>query len=137
MRNRDLFGAVLLAAASWAGFARAPAQEGAGATAKAPVTATCEDLVWLSGSWQQGSGDDVIEEHWTLPAGGSLIGMSRTVKRGQTAFFEYPAHDFPNRIVYERIDDELHAAVSGPVTANETEQRFRYVRAGDGVRLPD
>src|SRR5262245_57096340 len=30
-----------------------------------------------------------IDEHWTNVAGGSLIGMSRTVAGGKTVFFEY------------------------------------------------
>ena len=30
-----------------------------------------------------------IDEHWTKIAGGSLIGMSRTVAGGKTVFFEY------------------------------------------------
>ena len=29
------------------------------------------------------------EEHWTRVAGGSLLGMSRTVAGGKTVFFEY------------------------------------------------
>jgi len=31
----------------------------------------------------------VIEEHWMEPYGGTLIGMGRTVKGGETLFFEY------------------------------------------------
>lgn len=48
-----------------------------------------EDLAWLSGDWEAGAGRSQIDEHWTPVAGGSLIGMSRTVAGGKTVFYEY------------------------------------------------
>jgi hypothetical protein len=48
-----------------------------------------EDLAWLSGDWETAPGRMQIDEHWTKVAGGSLIGMSRTVAGGKTVFFEY------------------------------------------------
>jgi Domain of unknown function (DUF6265) len=48
------------------------------------------ELGWMSGDWQTApAGRAQIEEHWTLPAGGSMLGMSRTVAGGKTAEFEY------------------------------------------------
>jgi hypothetical protein len=50
-----------------------------------------EELAWISGDWETtpgGSGRQV-DEHWTKIAGGSMIGMSRTVAGGKTVFFEY------------------------------------------------
>jgi hypothetical protein len=47
------------------------------------------DLAWMSGSWASASGTMQIEEHWTRPAGDSMIGMGRTVSGGKTVFFEY------------------------------------------------
>ena len=48
-----------------------------------------EDLAWISGDWETAPGRMQIDEHWTKVAGGSLIGMSRTVAGGKTVFFEY------------------------------------------------
>jgi len=48
-----------------------------------------EDLAWISGDWETTSGPLQIEEHWTRVAGGSMIGMGRTVAKGRTVFFEY------------------------------------------------
>jgi Domain of unknown function (DUF6265) len=48
-----------------------------------------ESLAWMSGSWTTTSGGSIIEEHWTKPAGGTLIGMGRTLKGEKTAFFEF------------------------------------------------
>ena len=46
-------------------------------------------LVWLAGCWQAGSGEQIIEEQWMAPRGGTLIGMSRTVVGHRTAEHEY------------------------------------------------
>ena len=48
------------------------------------------ELSWISGDWQSPPGGRAqIEEHWTLPAGGSMLGMSRTVAGSKTAEFEF------------------------------------------------
>ena len=56
---------------------------------KPAQTFKIEDLAWLSGDWETAPGRMQIDEHWTKVAGGSLIGMSRTVAGGKTVFFEY------------------------------------------------
>ncbi len=48
-----------------------------------------EDLAWLSGDWETAPGRMQIDEHWTRAAGGSMLGVSRTVAGGKTVFFEY------------------------------------------------
>ncbi len=51
---------------------------------------TISDLSWLAGDWQTAPGGRAqIEEHWTQPAGGSMLGMSRTVLGVRTLEFEY------------------------------------------------
>ena len=48
------------------------------------------ELAWLSGDWQTAPGGRaLIEEHWTVPAGGTMIGMGRTVAGEKTAEFEF------------------------------------------------
>ncbi len=48
------------------------------------------DLAWMSGGWRTAPGGRAqIEEHWTAPAGGSMLGMSRTVAGDRTVEFEY------------------------------------------------
>ena len=48
------------------------------------------DLIWLAGDWQNAAGGRAqIEEHWTRPAGGTMIGMGRTVVGDKTAEFEF------------------------------------------------
>jgi hypothetical protein len=48
------------------------------------------ELSWMSGDWQSPAGGrSQVEEHWTKPAGASMMGMSRTVVGEKTAEFEY------------------------------------------------
>jgi hypothetical protein len=44
------------------------------------------DLAWLAGCW--GAGESYTEQ-WMKPAGGTLLGMSRTVKGGRTVAHEF------------------------------------------------
>jgi uncharacterized protein DUF6265 len=38
-------------------------------------------LAWFRGCWVYTSPRVIIEEHWTSPSGGSMLGMSRTLRR--------------------------------------------------------
>ena len=46
-------------------------------------------LGWMAGAWSVTGNDRVVEEIWTAPAGGTLIGAGRTVSGGRTKFFEF------------------------------------------------
>ena len=39
-----------------------------------------ERLAWLQGCWEAASPQRTIEEQWMAPRGGSMLGMSRTVR---------------------------------------------------------
>ena len=66
MRHFVLVVAALLLAASAAGPAARVTQVG-----------------WLAGCWEQASGARLVEEQWTRPRGGLMLGLGRTV-RGDT-----------------------------------------------------
>jgi hypothetical protein len=51
--------------------------------------ATVGDFLWLAGCWKGGERGSEFVEHWMKPAGGTMLGMGRTVKDGQTVFFEF------------------------------------------------
>lgn len=46
-------------------------------------------LGWIAGCWTRALPDGVNEEQWMKPAGGSMLGMSRTVRGGRTTEFEF------------------------------------------------
>lgn len=43
----------------------------------------------MAGDWQTERGKAMIDEHWSHPAGGTMMGMSRTVAGGRTVEFEF------------------------------------------------
>lgn len=48
-----------------------------------------EDLSWMYGDWETAPGRMQIEEHWTKPSGGAMLGVGRTIAGGKMVFFEY------------------------------------------------
>lgn len=46
-------------------------------------------LAWLAGCWNSESAESGSVEHWLPLAGGSMLGVSRTVKKGVTVAFEF------------------------------------------------
>lgn len=64
--------------------------EAASQTAPAsPSPGKIADLAWMAGSWSGSQGPLEMEEHWTAPKGGSMLGVHRDVKGGRTVSFEY------------------------------------------------
>jgi len=51
--------------------------------------ASVTGMRWLSGCWASTGGEPGSGEQWTAPAGGSMLGMSRTVRDGATVAFEF------------------------------------------------
>ena len=126
--------------------------------------ATLDDLSWLSGCWEGRQGTAILEEIWSKPAGGSMLGLGRTVKENRTVSFEFMqfreengslvflpqpqggtrvsfplkdsfgerltfennAHDFPQRVIYERKGPGLLlAAIEGTYKGKETREEFQ------------
>ena len=46
-------------------------------------------LQWLAGCWTQDGRDAGSVEQWTSPAGGTMLGMNRTVSGNRTIAFEF------------------------------------------------
>ncbi len=78
-------------------------KEAAGAAVR---TSSGEDelatLAWLAGAWVGEHDGSVIEEAWLAPQAGSMIGSGRTIRDGETVFFEHlriEVHD--GRVIYQ------------------------------------
>lgn len=54
-----------------------------------PGDPALQSVAWLAGSWACDYRGALIEEHWTAPSGGTLMGMSRTVRDGKTREWEF------------------------------------------------
>ncbi len=51
--------------------------------------ASVEDLAWLAGCWASVGGEAGSGEQWTVPAGRTLLGVSRTVQNSKTVAYEF------------------------------------------------
>jgi hypothetical protein len=60
---------------------------------------TVNALAWTAGRWHGSIGEDVIEEHWSSPEGGTLMGMFRWLKDGKVYLYEF--------MTFEPYDDSL------------------------------
>ena len=80
-----------------------------------------DTLSWMAGCWELNvpQRQMTIAEHWMKPAGGTLIGMSRTVRGGKTTGFEY--------IRIETTADGVDY-VAKP-SSNKEETRFKLVKS--------
>ena len=80
-----------------------------------------ESLAWLAGCWSRSDVDMGSGEQWTAPAGGTMLGVSRTVREGRTVEYEFVVirQDLDGTPVY-------HAHPSGQASAE-----FRLARSGD------
>ncbi len=51
--------------------------------------AALSKLAWLGGCWESETAEPGSGEHWLPLAGGSLLGIGRTIKGGKTVEFEF------------------------------------------------
>ena len=71
-----------------------------GTTTAVPQTAEVEHLAWLEGRWSGEKDGVLVEEYWTNPEGGALLGLHRDVKDGRLASWEFLRIDSTNAGVF-------------------------------------
>jgi hypothetical protein len=110
------------------------------------VTAKTTDLAFMTGCWRLEQNGREIDEHWLAPAGGMLVGVSRTVAGGKTTEFEFmQIRDVSDGLTYTakpsgQPEASFKAASVTPEEvvfenpAHDFPQRIRYRRSGaDGL----
>lgn len=103
-------------------------------------------LGWLAGCWRAAGAEAGSVEQWMAPAGGTMLGMSRTVKGGKTV-----AHEFlqiresaPGKLAFIAMPSGQPAASFGVLElsahhvvfenpAHDFPQRVIYRRDGDAI----
>lgn len=53
-----------------------------------PPAATIADMAWMAGHWTGEGLGGVVDEIWSPPSGGAMLGMFRLVKDGKPVFYE-------------------------------------------------
>lgn len=88
-----------------------------GTVTAAPLNADAiGQMAWLSGCWAAPGAEAGSGEQWMAPAGGTLLGMSRTVKGGKSTAWEF--------LQIREVDGQL-AYVAKP--HNQPEAAFKLV----------
>jgi Domain of unknown function (DUF6265) len=63
-----------------------------------------EDASWLAGCWSMRHADGSTQEHWLPPAGGAMLGLSRTIRGGKMTEHEYLAiREVDGKLTYVAI----------------------------------
>lgn len=102
-----------------------------------------DSLAWLAGCWKSDGGEAGSNEHWLAPAGGTMMGVGRTVRNGKTVDHEFMRifADEQGRLVFHAMPAGKAAAMftaiahdEGGITfenpRDEFPQRVIYRKAG-------
>jgi len=54
-----------------------------------PADPDLRELAWMTGHWASRDGELRMEEHWTQPAAGSMMGINRMMSGERTLSFEF------------------------------------------------
>jgi len=110
-----------------------------------PAKATIADMGWLSGAWIGTKRTSSVEERWSPPKGGAVLGVSRTVRRGKMVGFEFlriverdgglvyvaqPGGRPPTEFVLTKLDKQRATFVN---PRHDYPQRIVYELSKEGV----
>jgi hypothetical protein len=115
-------------------------------TPSGSTQATIAQVAWISGTWIGTAGNITVEERWTPTAGGSMLGIGRTLRNGAMASFEFLCiAERDGSLVYTAMpnartpptDFMLTAITADSATfenpAHDFPKRVRYSRRADGT----
>lgn len=109
------------------------------ASAQTPIAR----VSWLQGCWRMNVNGQTVDEQWMAPAGGAMLGISRTVKadklveyefvllreRGGTlVYIAHPSGQTGGEFPLKSVDDE---SITFENAAHDFPQRIGYRRRGD------
>jgi hypothetical protein len=121
------------------------AQNPAPAAADSRTFTGIERAAWLQGCWESTTPARTIEESWTTATGGSMIGVSRTIRDGKmTAYEMIVLREEGDRLAYEAHPSGqasttfLSTRISGSELvfgnpAHDFPQEVGYRRDGDSL----
>lgn len=147
--------------------ASAAARQASPTPGPAASPARLAHAAFFEGCWRLTAGERVVEEQWMTARGGTMLGVSRTVRGEKTLNYEFvvlreaegrlqyeahpsgqapgtflsvtseparivfenTAHDFPQRIGYEKRGDGLFAWIEGSMNGQNRRIEYPYARA--------
>lgn len=103
-------------------------------TPPAPAVVTIEDASWLTGRWVGEGLGGQMEEGWSAPLGGQMIGYFRLARDGQPVFYEFIILDVTDAGLRMRLkhfnpdgttwEERERWTTFEPVSVSATELRF-------------
>ena len=72
--------------------------------------------------------------YFSMPNGAAQTEFEMTSHEAQRVVFSNPAHDFPQRVIYERSGDTLHARIEGEVEERTDGVDWNFRRAEADAR---
>jgi hypothetical protein len=94
-----------------------------------PQATGIQRVAWLTGCWEIDSPIRIVEEHWSAPRGGSMIGMSRTIKADSLVEYELVIiHERGGRLAYEAHPSGQAAAVFMSRTVTDSSVIFENLQ---------
>jgi Domain of unknown function (DUF6265) len=109
------------------------------------ANASIAEVAWMQGTWVSGDARRMVEEHWTSPAGGAMLAVSRTIVDGRLAEFEFlriverggglvyiaqPNGQPPTDFTMTRVDDHR---VTFENPQHDFPTTIRYEKRSDGT----
>lgn len=89
---------------------------------------TITDVSWIAGCWEFERGTRQVAEHWMAPAGGTMMGVSRTVSAGKTSEWEFLIiREGPHGLEYVAKPSRQAEATFTAAKASATEVVFENV----------
>jgi hypothetical protein len=79
-----------------------------------------------------GPADDGRLAFFASPGGAAAVAFPLVSTEGETAVFENAAHDFPQRVIYQRSGSTLIGRIEGTVDAAPRSKEWRYQLAQFG-----
>lgn len=102
----------------------APVSAVAPSTSAPAIRGPISRLAWLAGCWRRETPARVVEEQWMAPAGGLMLGVSRTVSPGDQRLIEYEVM---------RIEEKDGGLVFTARPSGQSEASFPSVELGDSL----
>jgi hypothetical protein len=114
--------------------------------AAAQQPAALQRVAWLQGCWESVSPQRLIQEQWTAPRGGTMLGVGRTIRGEQTVDYDFvvvreqngrlayeahPAGQAPAVFLSKEIGDSM-VVFENP--EHDFPQRVGYRRDGTGLK---
>jgi Domain of unknown function (DUF6265) len=74
--------------------------------------------------------------YFSMPDGSTLTEFEMASHQGQRVVFSNPSHDFPQRVIYERSGEALHARIEGQMQGRTESMDWNFRRAEADTRCP-